>query len=239
MAENIPLKIFQTWHTKELPLKMKECVNMIKVQNPEFEHFIFDDTDCREFINNNFNREVVDAFDSLVPGTYKADLWRYCVLYMHGGIYLDIKFYCEDGFKLINLIKEEVFVFDRPGWSKPGHLTLHNGFICVKKNNKILLECIHNIVKNVKTNNYGYNCLYPTGPGLLGDIWVNYNLKTMTYPLEKNFKLSFTGDGYSLEGKTIIKQYEGYRDAQKTFQMTDRYYNLYDKQQIYKNNNKL
>ena len=41
----IPLKIFQTWFTKDLPPKMKTRVEILKRQNPRFEHFLFDDND--------------------------------------------------------------------------------------------------------------------------------------------------------------------------------------------------
>ena len=50
----IPLKIYQTWFTKNLSLKLSERVEAIKRDNPRFEHFLFDDNDCREFIKNNF-----------------------------------------------------------------------------------------------------------------------------------------------------------------------------------------
>lgn len=52
----IPLKIYQTWYTKNLPPKMKERVELLKVDNPQFEHCLFDDNDCREFIKNNFQQ---------------------------------------------------------------------------------------------------------------------------------------------------------------------------------------
>jgi mannosyltransferase OCH1-like enzyme len=67
----IPLKIYQTWHTKELPTKMKECVDSLKQNNPRFEHYLFDDNDCREFIKDNFDIAVLNAYDSLIPGAYK------------------------------------------------------------------------------------------------------------------------------------------------------------------------
>jgi mannosyltransferase OCH1-like enzyme len=98
MKENavIPLNIYQTWHTKNLPTKMQENVNCLKRQNPEFKYYLYDDYDCREFIKKNFDKDVLNAFDTLIPGAYKADLWRYCILYKNGGIYLDINFKCED-----------------------------------------------------------------------------------------------------------------------------------------------
>ena len=99
----IPLNIYQTWHTKDLPKFMKKTVDNIIKNNPAFKHYLFDDNDCRNFIKDNFDVTVLNAFDSLIPGAYKADLWRYCVLYKNGGIYLDIKYEPVNGFKFINL----------------------------------------------------------------------------------------------------------------------------------------
>ena len=82
----IPLKIFQTWYTKDLPQAMKERVENLKTIHPRFEHFLFDDNDCRQFIQDHFNTDILNAYDKLIPGAYKADLWRCCVLYIHGGI---------------------------------------------------------------------------------------------------------------------------------------------------------
>ena len=72
----IPLKIFQTWHTKNLPPNMKTAVEIVKKINPRFEHHLFDDDDCREFIKNNFPEAVLQAYDGLIPGAYKADVCR-------------------------------------------------------------------------------------------------------------------------------------------------------------------
>ena len=82
---------------------MAKYVELLKEQNPEFEHYLYDDDDCRNFISKHFDEEVVEAFDLLIPGAYKSDLWRYCILYVTGGIYLDIKYKPIYGFKLIEL----------------------------------------------------------------------------------------------------------------------------------------
>ena len=108
----IPLNLFQTWHTLDLPPKMKENVELLKRQNPEFTHYLYDDKMCRDFIREHFHEDILWAFDKLKPGAYKADLWRYCVLYIHGGIYLDIKFKCINNFKLIELTDQEYWVKD-------------------------------------------------------------------------------------------------------------------------------
>ena len=81
----IPLKIYQTWETKDMPEKMRENVERLKSQNPDFEHHLFDAEDRSKFIQENFEEDVLKAYDKIIPGAYKADLWRYCVLYINGG----------------------------------------------------------------------------------------------------------------------------------------------------------
>ena len=161
----IPLKIYQTWYTKDLPPKMKQCVETLKAQNPKFEHFLFDDNDCRDFIKANFEIHVLNAYDNLIPGAYKADLWRLCVLYINGGIYMDIKFSCINGFRLIELTENEHFVLDRLG-----PLSIYNALLVCKAKNKFIWMAICRIVSNVQKKFYGLSALEPTGPILLGNI---------------------------------------------------------------------
>jgi len=167
----IPLNIFQTWSTKDLPPKMKERVETLKQQNPRFTHYLFDDNDCREFIKNNFDHEILNAYDSLIPGAYKADLWRLCVLYIHGGIYMDIKLTCINGFKLIELTEKNHYVKDR---LPP--LSIYNALLVCQKNSPFLIKAINEIVKNVKRRFYGNSALDPTGPCLLGKIVLRHKL---------------------------------------------------------------
>jgi mannosyltransferase OCH1-like enzyme len=91
---------------------MIDSVENIKMNNKNFNYKLFDDEDCRNFIKNNFDGSVLYAFDSLKPGAYKADLWRYCVLYILGGIYIDIKYQVINNFKFENCLDKEYFVLD-------------------------------------------------------------------------------------------------------------------------------
>lgn len=160
----IPLNIYQTWHTKILPPKMKQRVELLKAQNPRFNHYLYDDKDCYEFIKNNFEEKVAKAYERLIPGAYKADLWRLCILYINGGFYLDIKLCCINGFKLIELSENEHYVKDRP------HKSIYNALMVCKKGNIFLLKSINKIVENVENKYYGNSPLDPTGPCMLGSI---------------------------------------------------------------------
>jgi hypothetical protein len=257
----IPLHIYQTWHTKDLPPKMRECVDKLKKANPEFTHHLYDENDCREFIKNNFEPDVLDAFDRLVPTSYKSDLWRYCVLYKNGGIYLDIKYEPVNNFKFISCIDKEYFVLDQPYSNinaniedellminsptyykdiydnidinkwKNKNIGLAAALIIAKPNNSVLFECIKQIVKNVKNKEYGHNSLYPTGPGLLGTKYFDDDMSKI-----QNIDIfnSLVGTYFITKKQIILKQYNEYRKEQKKYQNTEYYSDLWHKKQIYK-----
>jgi mannosyltransferase OCH1-like enzyme len=225
----VPLTVYQTWFSKNLPSGMHKSRELLKSQNPRFEFYLYDDNECREFIKKHFNEDVLNAFDSLIPGAFKADLWRLCILYINGGIYMDIKMTCVNGFKLIELTENEHFVLDRVGcFESNTKLPIFNALLVCKKNNPFLLLGINKIVENVKNKYYGPNPLYPTGPGMLGDIIENNNIKLNidllnydnSYMLFKNrFVISIRYPEYFDEKnesyKTINKKHYDYHWKEK------------------------
>ena len=228
----IPLNVYTCWHTKDLPPLMKKNYEKLISDNPEMKFHLFDENDCQEFINSCFGVDVLNAYNSLVPCSYKSDLWRYCVLFINGGIYMDIKFECFNNFKLVSLTESEHFVRDRdpPG----GTLT---GLIITKPGNLILLNCIRQIVSNVKNKYYGIDALSPTGPGLLGMYFTKFQ--------KKNMKLYFENatangrDNYYIGYKNgkreiiILKMYDEYREEQQMYQKKSYYANLWNEKKIY------
>lgn len=222
----IPLKIYQTWHTKELPEKMKLAVNRMKQRHPRFEHFLFDDDDCRNFIAENFDGNVLNAFDNIIPGAYKADLWRYCVLYINGGIYLDIKYNCINTFHFIELTEKEHWVFDI------GKHNIYNALIAVKPKNEICFNCINQIVSNVNNKYYGSSCVDPTGPGLVARFMRDSD--RINIDLEHIWNRP-TGDKFILyKNVSILKMYNGYYDEQDKNKKIIHYSTLWTHRRIYK-----
>jgi mannosyltransferase OCH1-like enzyme len=224
----MPLKIFQTWYTKNLPPKMKKVVENLKSKNPKFEHYLFDDNDCRVFIKANFPDEVLNAYDSLIPGAYKADLWRYCVLYIYGGIYLDIKLNCINGFKLIELTEKNHFVKDR----QPP-LSIYNALLACQKNHPFLLMAINQIVQNVKNKFYGNNPLYPTGPQMLGSLILKNNLK-INIDMEHYINGSFIIYKNRFVISTEYPEYNSERKETYKPLNLERYNLLWNEKKIYK-----
>ena len=73
------------WKTYDAPLRHK-----IVKMNPGYKYEYYNDADCVSFMKRYFGTHVVNAFNILKPGAFKADLFRYCYIYIKGGIYLDI-----------------------------------------------------------------------------------------------------------------------------------------------------
>jgi len=222
----IPANIFQTWHTKILPPKMFFSISYIKKLNPNFKYYLFDDNDCREFIKTHFDSDVLNAFDTLIPGAYKADLWRYCVLYIHGGIYLDIKYVPVNGYKFYNLLFKEHLVYDI------NNINIYNALMVCKARNPFLLDAIHTIVQNVKNKFYGTCYLEPTGPKMLSNIIKNYDitvdLKHSLINNNNNNKLIIHNN------KIILKSYNDHINERIKYSKTEHYCELWKKKQIYK-----
>ena len=228
--KTIPLNLYQTWNTLDLPLKMKQNVELLKKQNPEFTHYLYDDKMCRDFIEQHFDKSILYTFDKLNPGAYKADLFRYCVLYINGGIYLDIKFRCVKNFKLIYLTNTEYYVRD---------LSHNNGIngiyqallICYPYNN-ILLKCINDIVNNVKNNYRGLDInmggsLSITGPLLISKHFYKNDIKSF------ELNLDISGNYINFKHFHILEIYKEYRKEQKMSSNNLYYSILYEQLKIY------
>jgi mannosyltransferase OCH1-like enzyme len=166
-VEVVPKNIFLTWSTSTMPPCMAANVERIKTQNPGFKVTVSDDTDCRAFLKRHFPPNVAEAFDALKPGAYKSDLWRLCVLFIYGGIYMDIKLHSH--IPLETLLDREHFVYDGVFTNNKVHYkSIYNGLIVSRPNNPVLLRGIVQILINVSKQFYGETPYDITGPHMLG-----------------------------------------------------------------------
>ena len=143
----IPKKIFQTWETNKVTPGMYDAVHTWIDKNPDWEYHFFDNDDCRNFIKDNFPKKVLAAYDTLIPGAYKADMWRYCVLYIHGGVYCDIKAELLVG--LNDIIPEDVeflSVKDIDSSKREFKGYIYQAFICTKPKHPFLKNVIDMLV---------------------------------------------------------------------------------------------
>ena len=202
---------------------MKAAIANLKPKN--IPYFFSDQAECREFIQNNFSEDVVQAYDGLIPRAYKADLWRYCVLYKHGGIYIDVKYtLVNPSFNLTNLIEKEHWVLDADGYG------VYNAVMVVKPKNPMLEIAIRTIVENVKNKYRGSSDLEPTGPHLLGKLFtqeekLNFDMKHYTRGNDKFV---------SLNGVDVLRMYDDYYVEQRNQDSGDQYSRIWEDNRVYR-----
>jgi hypothetical protein len=233
--QKIPKVIIQTSYNNNIKsLLHYNAVKTFLELNPEYKYEFYDDNECREFIKKNFDSEVLDSFDLLNPGAYKADLFRLCIIFINGGCYFDNKYILR--IPLRNLIqKDDLNIFCK---DRLPHLMFNSIIFSVKKNVS-LKKCIDDIVYNVKTNNFGKCPLYPTGPALLNMHASNENIILEHHCIgdrnisDKNYincRVILKGQHNSVFVNTYYKGYYG-NDHDK-----NSYTTLYKKKEIYYKN---
>jgi len=227
-APVVPKRIWQTWHTKQLPPQMALTVRKLVDAYPDFQYVLMDDNECAKFIELHFPLPVSHAFQDLIPGAFKADLWRLCVLYMLGGVYLDIKFAPVNAEVLHSLLGGNHFVRDKTRSKVTG---IYNGFMVCVAGDTRLLQCIHQIVENVRLRYYGTNSLAITGPHVLNkfvdpsgeDVDLVYNSRSVNH--------RFIQDGSTQE--KLLVSYPAYNAEQKRTQTAPYYTQLWNENKVY------
>lgn len=172
----IPKIIYRTgpFNLKELPKEIHDIYTNDLNNNAEYSLFYFDDIDCQSFISDFYGAYFLQAYNSLIPNAYKADLFRYMILYEFGGVWMDFSMSLNIPLKDIIGSYKQIYVRDRihllhHGWQK--NVSIYQGFLCSVKNNKVLKLAIHKCLDNIKDKNLTLSCLAVTGPILLGTIY--------------------------------------------------------------------
>ena len=86
-----PPILHQTWEGWDaIPDAVRAVIGRMRNRNPTVEYRFYDDADSRAVVRR-FSDEAARAYDQLLIPAMRADMFRYCVLFLEGGFYLDIK----------------------------------------------------------------------------------------------------------------------------------------------------
>lgn len=184
----IPRIVHQTWFEELDPEKypnMSRLAQSFKMSGWEYK-FYTDDV-AGNFLSTHFPPEVREAYDSLRPGAFKADLFRYCVLLIHGGVYSDVDIMLEAA--LDAAVSPDVgfmVPIDEPGKPVDRRMCLWNGMIAAAPGHPFLAQAIETVVNQVRNRFtsvdmdatycpnpelsvlHAFDTLFTAGPCLLG-----------------------------------------------------------------------
>lgn len=150
----------------EVPATLKNFNETVRLGFPSLPYKRYNNKELRAFIEDNFDEEVLSAYDALRSYSNKADLGRYCLLYKLGGWYFDmgicLNATVEIGPRIEMLAFREIQKFTGTCWA------CMTAVIYSKPGNKALLYAIEQVVENVKNKYYGITPLSPTATPVLG-----------------------------------------------------------------------
>lgn len=179
----IPKLMVRTSHNKYTSMiePLYEVIKTTKEKHPDYTIVYFEDDDCVDFITQNYP-EHLPGYTSLIPGAFKADIFRLLFLYTYGGFYNDCSqaYYvsCEE-FVDFNMHKV-VLVNDRFDEG------IYNAFIASTAKHPLIKHMIDTIMVSVNKKDYGRGPLDITGPNACMRAFNTY------YHMPQSFRLSGT-----------------------------------------------
>jgi hypothetical protein len=207
----IPRHIFQTWKDGPKTPEMESAIATFKAQDG-YRYNCLTDEQCFTFLQIEFGERFSNAYKVLVPGAYRADFWRYCVLYKYGGVYADAKTTLfRDLDEIIRPQDELILVRDIP--SK----CLLNGFIACKPGHPLIGIVLAMTLERIEKRKYGEDPLDITGPRVFGRAfckWKEFPEDTMMLTPGYTSTLQILGRS---EDKLYIVSPEGEQLMQKEY----------------------
>jgi len=153
---------------RQLPDYAEMCVKSITDFYGTEEHHLYSGEEIEDIIKSNFDVDVYKAYQKLKPYAYKSDLARCCLLYLYGGLYIDLNIRFINPLDIDYLNQWKFFAFRDINTNSVRNWAVYNGIMFSKKKCNILSRSIDLIVDNCKKEYYGIQVTEPTGGIVLG-----------------------------------------------------------------------
>jgi glycosyltransferase involved in cell wall biosynthesis len=146
---------------------LPRATNSVKAYFNRHNYTLWNNDSIRELIKNNFESDVLEAYDKLKPYAYKADLARYCIAYVKGGWYIDINIEVVSKPPKVDTVNM-LLIRDFNNGTRIAPWQIANGLFYTTKKHPVFKNAIDLVVANTKNLFYGKRSLSPTGPELFG-----------------------------------------------------------------------
>lgn len=176
--------------------KVKNIRKKMKLLNPDYKFIIYNEYDIDNIIKTNFKGKILFAYQQINLLVPKSDLARLLILYLYGGIYLDMKSTIEC--KLSDFITEKdtaIVSVEREGWSE----NFCQWGLIFEKSHPLLKIAIDDIVNNIINIKY-YNDIENMTTQAFGKSVVKFHKKYFNNVL----KIHTNKNKYKIKNKELI-----------------------------------
>ena len=164
--DSIPPILIQTYK-RPLPKPMRVAMDTWTTHNPWLRTRFYDDEACVSFLRKHFPARVLTAYASLRPPAFRADLFRYAALFVHGGFYADAPMVCHKPMPNWMRSAQTVLVLDDTPKA------IYNAFMGLPPGHPVAAAALSRAVENIearlqpKMSKGIMRCIDVTGPGCL------------------------------------------------------------------------
>ena len=175
ITTTIPPIIHQIWIQgyDKIPDSLKILHNGCKSTNDNFKFIFWDEPRIKKLLLKYFGKKYVDAYDTYQIFAQKSDFARYAILYIYGGIYLDMDMICRKN--LTPFLNYNFFCTTDSIYFFILSKKYLNGIMGAKKKHPVFPFIFKNMFERLLDSSY---VLYSTGPKLLYDAVTDYKKTT-------------------------------------------------------------
>jgi len=212
----IPRVVYQSWISREMAPKMRSNLDKWVEINDDYKFVFFNDIEQRNWMKQNCS-EYWPAWDDMQLPAARADLFRYCILHVNGGVWSDVDIEVIQPLHTFIPSAAELLVVHDGGMS--GDEFLYNAFLATVPKHPVLKRAMDIILEHYQIR-LEKGAVYTTGPNVL---WRAVN-EVIGKVQPKGFAgfdeehkieyLSFDGKiiSSSTSGSVLVGKYDGYLD---------------------------
>ena len=147
-----------------MPDSVERNIRWLRETHPWAKHHLLSGDDIRGLLSAHFAVDVLAAYDQQAPFSFRANLARYCLIYLFGGLYVDI------GVRFVSTLRgprNSGLVGFRDHWQTAKHgAAVAQGVFLAKAKRPELKTAIDMVVANVSARYYGAAPTDVSGPGV-------------------------------------------------------------------------
>jgi len=172
-SKKIPPILFRItpFELDSMPIEIKKVLLNSIFINKNYTQVHVSDEEGYAFINQYFPK-CISIYKKIIPGAFKSDILRLCLLYYYGGIYNDNGHSYVKAFDSFIQPDEELVLVNDVNWLiSSGY---HNAFMACYPRHPIILHMIYRVMYNITNSNYGICALDVTGPKAVARAFNNF-----------------------------------------------------------------
>ncbi len=172
-TSKIPLIMYRTgpFPKNKIPSNIQLTIDQ-SCQNLGVRYKYYSNEDCLKLIKNNFRPKTLKAYQKLIPTAYKADFFRYCVLYLYGGIYSDLSQKILFPYNINEHSDDMILVKDRN--TKISKNNIQISFMATIPRNPFLISLINQLTDDILASRKGLSPIDVTGPTYFGRFFCHF-----------------------------------------------------------------